>query len=188
MGLEPTTSTLARSHSNQLSYICKISNCDSGRSRTHNLLIRSQAFFPIELPNLISIAWMEGLEPSSSVLETDVLPLNYRHMFVASQGLEPWLPESESGVLPLHHKAMCGECRTRTCISERMAVFETAPVPIEATLRKNILHKRHTNTVLNRMTLTSQDPPFSEKSRQCLLHFIECLLWFVCDSNAGPAV
>ena len=32
-------------------------NRDSGRSRTHNLLIRSQAFFPIELPNLV---WVEG--------------------------------------------------------------------------------------------------------------------------------
>ena len=122
-GLEPATSTLARSHSDQLSYICKTLNRDSGRSRTHNLLIRSQAFFPIELPNL-KIARKEGLEPSSSVLETDVLPLNYWRMFVASQGLEPWLPESESGVLPLHHKAVCGECRTRTCISRRNGGFQ----------------------------------------------------------------
>lgn len=38
-----------------------------------------------------SFARTQGLEPWSSVLETDVLPLNYGRMFDQVQGIEPWI-------------------------------------------------------------------------------------------------
>ncbi len=44
-----------------------------------------------------------GLEPCSSVAQTDALPIMLKPTFVIGNGLEPLPPGSAPGMLPLHH-------------------------------------------------------------------------------------
>ena len=63
------------------------------------------------------LAGAEGIEPSSAVLETDILPLNYAPIFkmVEGDGFEPpnpkeriYSPPRLATSLPLHYKIVNG--------------------------------------------------------------------------------